>query len=75
MRGLVEVRQNFISEEEENALFKEVEPGLRKKRYEFDHWDDVSKILLCFCTNAKKRSCMCCTTSIDTVINPPYSMI
>lgn len=42
VRGQVEVRQNFISEEEENALFKEVEPGLRKKRYEFDHWDDVS---------------------------------
>lgn len=42
VRGQVEVRQNFISEEEENAIFKEVEPGLRKKRYEFDHWDDVS---------------------------------
>ncbi|XP_067238240.1 alpha-ketoglutarate-dependent dioxygenase alkB homolog 7, mitochondrial [Chanodichthys erythropterus] len=41
LRGQVEVRQNFISEEEENALFKEVEPGLRKKRYEFDHWDDA----------------------------------
>ncbi|XP_051744484.1 alpha-ketoglutarate-dependent dioxygenase alkB homolog 7, mitochondrial [Ctenopharyngodon idella] len=41
VRGQVEVRQNFISEEEENALFKEVEPGLRKKRYEFDHWDDA----------------------------------
>ncbi len=42
VRGHVEVRQNFISEEEEDALFKEVETGLRKKRYEFDHWDDVS---------------------------------
>ncbi|KAK9957393.1 hypothetical protein ABG768_019580 [Culter alburnus] len=41
VRGQVEVRQNFISEEEENVLFKEVEPGLRKKRYEFDHWDDA----------------------------------
>ncbi|CAM4363344.1 unnamed protein product [Leuciscus chuanchicus] len=41
VRGQVEVRQNFISEEEENAIFKEVEPGLRKKRYEFDHWDDA----------------------------------
>ncbi|NP_001017609.1 alpha-ketoglutarate-dependent dioxygenase alkB homolog 7, mitochondrial [Danio rerio] len=41
VRGQVEVRQNFISEEEENALFKEVEAGLRKKRYEFDHWDDA----------------------------------
>ncbi|XP_018933041.1 alpha-ketoglutarate-dependent dioxygenase alkB homolog 7, mitochondrial-like [Cyprinus carpio] len=41
VRGHVEVRQNFISEEEENELFKEVETGLRKKRYEFDHWDDA----------------------------------
>ncbi|XP_051995351.1 alpha-ketoglutarate-dependent dioxygenase alkB homolog 7, mitochondrial-like isoform X2 [Xyrauchen texanus] len=41
VREQVEVRQNFISEEEENALFKEVEKGLRKKRYEFDHWDDA----------------------------------
>ncbi|XP_073691501.1 alpha-ketoglutarate-dependent dioxygenase alkB homolog 7, mitochondrial [Garra rufa] len=41
VRGHVEVRQNFISEEEENVLFKEVETGLRKKRYEFDHWDDA----------------------------------
>nr|XP_055049721.1 alpha-ketoglutarate-dependent dioxygenase alkB homolog 7, mitochondrial [Misgurnus anguillicaudatus] len=41
VRGQVEVRENFISEEEEDAIFKEVEPGLRKKRYEFDHWDDA----------------------------------
>jgi alkylated DNA repair protein alkB family protein 7 len=42
LRGQVEVRTEFISEEEEGALMKELEPGLRKKRYEFDHWDDVS---------------------------------
>ncbi|XP_056111165.1 alpha-ketoglutarate-dependent dioxygenase alkB homolog 7, mitochondrial [Rhinichthys klamathensis goyatoka] len=41
VRGQVKVKQNFISEEEESAIFKEVEPGLRKKRYEFDHWDDA----------------------------------
>uniref|UniRef100_A0A673MG63 AlkB homolog 7 n=1 Tax=Sinocyclocheilus rhinocerous TaxID=307959 RepID=A0A673MG63_9TELE len=41
VHGHVEVRHNFISEEEENVLFKEVETGLRKKQYEFDHWDDV----------------------------------
>ncbi|CAB1342269.1 unnamed protein product [Coregonus sp. 'balchen'] len=40
LRGQVEVRTEFISEEEEGALIKELEPGLRKKRYEFDHWDD-----------------------------------
>ncbi|XP_071028686.1 alpha-ketoglutarate-dependent dioxygenase alkB homolog 7, mitochondrial [Oncorhynchus clarkii lewisi] len=41
LRGQVEVRTEFISEEEEGALMKELEPGLRKKRYEFDHWDDA----------------------------------
>lgn len=42
----VEVRAAFISEEEEQALLRELEPGLRKKRYEFDHWDDVG--VACF---------------------------
>lgn len=37
----VEVRAGFISEEEEGALLRELEPGLKKKRYEFDHWDDA----------------------------------
>ena len=42
----VEVRTEFISEEEESAFMKELEQGLRKKRYEFDHWDDVSSWLV-----------------------------
>ncbi|KAF3700303.1 Alpha-ketoglutarate-dependent dioxygenase alkB -like protein 7, mitochondrial [Channa argus] len=37
----VEVRAAFITEEEEGALLRELEPGLRKKRYKFDHWDDA----------------------------------
>ncbi|MEQ2212603.1 hypothetical protein XENOCAPTIV_002213 [Xenoophorus captivus] len=37
----VEVRPGFITQEEEAALLQELEPGLRKKRYEFDHWDDA----------------------------------
>lgn len=37
----VEVRAGFITEEEEEALLRELEPGLKKKRYEFDHWDDA----------------------------------
>lgn len=44
VRGLgsqVEVKPDFITEEEEAALLGELEPGLRKKRYEFDHWDDA----------------------------------
>ncbi|XP_007562948.1 alpha-ketoglutarate-dependent dioxygenase alkB homolog 7, mitochondrial [Poecilia formosa] len=37
----VEVRPGFITEEEEAVLLQELEPELRKKRYEFDHWDDA----------------------------------
>ncbi|KAG7243662.1 hypothetical protein INR49_011219 [Caranx melampygus] len=37
----VEVRTAFITEEEERALLQELEPGLKRKRYEFDHWDDA----------------------------------
>ncbi|KAM7386704.1 hypothetical protein PAMA_009363 [Pampus argenteus] len=37
----VEVRTGFITEEEEGAFLRELEPGLKKKRYEFDHWDDA----------------------------------
>ncbi|CAL9693918.1 unnamed protein product [Knipowitschia caucasica] len=37
----VEVRPNFITEQEEAALVKELEPGLKRKRYEFDHWDNA----------------------------------
>ena len=44
-RSNVEVRTEFISEEEESAFMKELEQGLRKKRYEFDHWDDVSSCM------------------------------
>nr|XP_019958371.1 PREDICTED: alpha-ketoglutarate-dependent dioxygenase alkB homolog 7, mitochondrial [Paralichthys olivaceus] len=44
VRGLgsqVEVRTAFITEDEEGALLRELEPELRKKRYEFNHWDDA----------------------------------
>lgn len=42
----VDVRPSFITEEEEAALLRELEPGLKKKRYEFDHWDDVSQLMI-----------------------------
>ncbi|TNN83490.1 Alpha-ketoglutarate-dependent dioxygenase alkB 7, mitochondrial [Liparis tanakae] len=41
----VEVRTGFITEEEEEAFLRELEPGLKKKRYEFDHWDDGGPLL------------------------------
>ncbi|XP_068606354.1 alpha-ketoglutarate-dependent dioxygenase alkB homolog 7, mitochondrial [Brachionichthys hirsutus] len=37
----VEVRTGFITDEEERSFLRELEPGLKKKRYEFDHWDDA----------------------------------
>ena len=36
------VIEDFLNEEEEKAMHEEVEPHMRRLRYEFDHWDDVS---------------------------------
>ncbi|OWF42119.1 alpha-ketoglutarate-dependent dioxygenase alkB homolog 7, mitochondrial-like [Mizuhopecten yessoensis] len=33
------VYQNFISPEEEEQLFNEIEPYMKRLRYEYDHWD------------------------------------
>ncbi|GFR57786.1 alpha-ketoglutarate-dependent dioxygenase alkB homolog 7, mitochondrial-like Protein [Elysia marginata] len=35
------VKTDFISEREEELLFKEVEKYMRRLRYEFDHWDNA----------------------------------
>jgi hypothetical protein len=35
------VYKNFITEEEEKSLFDEVEPYLKRLKYETSHWDDV----------------------------------
>lgn len=32
---------DFVTEAEEAALLAEVEPQLKRMRYEFDHWDNV----------------------------------
>ncbi|XP_045593421.2 alpha-ketoglutarate-dependent dioxygenase alkB homolog 7, mitochondrial [Procambarus clarkii] len=36
-----DVVRDFINEEEEEILMKEVEPHLKRMKYEFDHWDDA----------------------------------
>lgn len=36
------VIKNFINDEEEHNLLKDIEPHLKNLKYEFDHWDDVS---------------------------------
>lgn len=38
----MQVFPEFVSEPEEASLMEELEPVLRRMRYEFDHWDDVS---------------------------------
>ncbi|XP_069694241.1 alpha-ketoglutarate-dependent dioxygenase alkB homolog 7, mitochondrial-like [Periplaneta americana] len=35
------VVEDFLSEEEEKSLHCEVEPYMKRLRYEFDHWDDA----------------------------------
>lgn len=35
------VIENFINEEEESSLLQEIEPYLKRMRYERDHWDDA----------------------------------
>jgi hypothetical protein len=35
------VCDDFLSVEDENSLFDEIEPYIKRLRYEFDHWDDV----------------------------------
>lgn len=32
---------NFITETEENSLFEEIQNDLRRRRYEYDHWDNA----------------------------------
>ncbi|CAN8177129.1 unnamed protein product [Coccothraustes coccothraustes] len=39
LRGLAVVRGGFVSEEEAAELLREVEPALRRGRYQRDHWD------------------------------------
>ncbi|XP_028679324.2 alpha-ketoglutarate-dependent dioxygenase alkB homolog 7, mitochondrial [Erpetoichthys calabaricus] len=39
--GGAEVQEDFISEEEERTLLEELEPVLKRKHYEYDHWDDA----------------------------------
>lgn len=36
------VHNDFISEAEEASLLNEIEPYMKRLRYEFDHWDNVS---------------------------------
>lgn len=42
----MKVLPKFISEEEENILMQEIDPYMKRLRYEYSHWDNVSKMRL-----------------------------
>jgi hypothetical protein len=35
------IKEDFLSNEEEESLLEEVDPYMKKLRYEYDHWDNV----------------------------------
>lgn len=39
------VKPDFITEPEEATLMKEVEPHMKRLKYEKEHWDDVSELM------------------------------
>lgn len=39
------IYNDFLNEYEERSLMDELDPYMKKLRYEFDHWDDVSLLL------------------------------
>lgn len=39
----MKVLLNFISEKEEDVLIQEVDPYMKRLRYEYSHWDNVGK--------------------------------
>ena len=41
MKTSLLIKENFLSEYEESNLLIEIEPVMKKRRYEFDHWDNV----------------------------------
>lgn len=41
LKDVAVVRPGFLSKDEEDTLSGELEPELRRRRYEYDHWDAV----------------------------------
>lgn len=42
IRSNMLVYDDFLSEKEEQTLMEEIEPYMKRLRYEFDHWDNAS---------------------------------
>lgn len=63
----MKVFPDFITPEEEDSIFKEVEPYMKRLRYEFSHWDDVSITTI---TDGRQSEIPCRARSVrETVIN------
>lgn len=45
----MKVLPDFISEKEEDILIQEVDPYMKRLRYEYSHWDNVSEMRLINC--------------------------
>lgn len=44
LHDTMKVLPNFISEKEEDILVQEVDPYMKRLRYEYSHWDNVGKM-------------------------------
>lgn len=47
LHNTMKILPNFISEKEEEVLMREIEPYMKRLRYEYSHWDNVSTMLMC----------------------------
>lgn len=45
------VYNDFLTETEEKSLIDEIEPYMSELKYEFDHWDDVSCLIIWLIAN------------------------
>jgi len=39
------IKESFINSLEQNSLMQEIELSLRRVKYSYDHWDDVSRVV------------------------------
>lgn len=46
LRDAAVVQPGFLTAAEEETLSRELEPDLRRRRYEYDHWDAVRRAML-----------------------------
>jgi len=64
VRDSFSVYNDFISEDEEQSLVSEVQPYLRRLKYEHDHWDDVRS-----CSSSSSFSSCCSSSCFSSISN------